>query len=48
MDVLAMKKEANRRRNSIERTPTRGEFARCMGYVEQFDTQSPQLTIHDC
>jgi ABC-type multidrug transport system ATPase subunit len=50
MDVLAMRKSSGEITGEIclnghpqeEKT-----FRRCMGYVEQFDTQSPELTIRE-
>lgn len=50
MDVIALRKTSGEimgdvRVNGHPQEPA--SFRRCTGYVEQFDTQSPQLTIHE-
>jgi ABC-type multidrug transport system ATPase subunit len=50
MDVIAMRKSTGEISGDIRLNGHPQEeksFRRCMGYVEQFDTQSPQLTIRE-
>jgi ABC-type multidrug transport system ATPase subunit len=50
MDVLAMRKNTGEITGEIRLNGHLQEemsFRRCMGYVEQFDEQTPQLTIRE-
>lgn len=50
MDVLALRKSTGEVTGKIlmnGHTQEGKSFRRCTGYVEQFDTQSPQLTIRE-
>jgi ABC-type multidrug transport system ATPase subunit len=50
MDVLAMRKSNGVIEGEIRlngHLQEANSFRRCMGYVEQFDTQSPELTIRE-
>jgi ABC-type multidrug transport system ATPase subunit len=50
MDVLAMRKSSGEIEGEIRlngHLQEENSFRRCMGYVEQFDVQSPQLTIRE-
>jgi ABC-type multidrug transport system ATPase subunit len=50
MDVLAMRKSIGEIEGEIRlngHLQEENSFRRCMGYVEQFDMQTPQLTIRE-
>ena len=50
MDVLALRKNTGEVTGEVTLNGHPQEevsFRRCMGYVEQFDTQTPQLTIRE-
>ena len=50
MDVLALRKSSGEITGEVRLNGHRQEsksFRRCTGYVEQFDTQTPQLTIRE-
>ena len=50
MDVLALRKSSGEITGEIclnGHPQEEKSFRRCMGYVEQFDTQSPELTIRE-
>jgi ABC-type multidrug transport system ATPase subunit len=50
MDVLAMRKSSGEIEGEVRlngHLQEENSFRRCMGYVEQFDVQSPQLTIRE-
>jgi ABC-type multidrug transport system ATPase subunit len=50
MDVLAMRKSTGEITGEIclnGHPQEEKSFRRCMGYVEQFDTQTPELTIRE-
>jgi ABC-type multidrug transport system ATPase subunit len=50
MDVLAMRKSSGEITGQIcvnGHPQEEKSFRRCMGYVEQFDSQSPELTIRE-
>jgi ABC-type multidrug transport system ATPase subunit len=50
MDVLALRKSSGEIEGEIRlngHSQEENSFRRCMGYVEQFDVQSPQLTIRE-